>query len=512
MENALSHGMRMPCKNIIQRVLLVQPPAFSNNLRTDMNPNIPLGLAYIGAVLEKGGYDVSILDALIEGFDREERVSSEKIRVGLSSSDIENLVRRASPDVVGISSMFTSQRKNVHELAGIVKKVNPKIPVIIGGAHPTAVPDALLEDSNIDVLVMGEGENTIIPLLECIENGRDFSNLDGVAYRDSQGRFVFQPKTSYIRDLDSIPFPARHLLPMEKYFSVGIRHGGYGKGKRSISIITSRGCPYRCNFCTAHKVFTRRPRLRSAENVLTEINQAIKAYNIDEIFFEDDQLLSKRSRILELLDGLRKFELLWDTPNGVSPWLLTDEVLKKMRESGCYRVNLAVESGSQDVLKNMINKPVHLEKVPKVVQSIRKFGMTPGMFIVAGNIGRERVETLEEVRESFQFARKVRIFPHVSILTAYPGAEVLSIAEEKGYLVPGFDWDNLVINKPQLQTPEWTPAQLKRVVDQEMVKTRWWLFLASPKMSILNVIKSFIRNPIQTTKEALLFIKRSIFT
>jgi len=493
----------------LKKVLLIQPPAFSDNLRRNMNPNAPLGIAYIGAVLEKAGYDVRILDAFIEGWYNEERINEEKIRVGLPFDQIKKVIADFNPDVVGVTSMFTSQRKNAHQVAQVAKEVDPEIVVIFGGAHVTAATDSVLEDPNVDVAVLGEGDNVIVRLVKCIETNGDLRELDGVGYHGANGAQVVIEKTSQLDNLDEIPFPARHLLPMEKYFAAGIRHGGYGKGKRAASMITSRGCQYRCNFCTAFKVFTRKPRMRSIENVIAEIEEMKSRYNIDEIFFEDDQIIAKQRRAGDLFDAIARFKLHWDTPNGVSPWLLTDEIIGKMKASGCYRINIAIESGNQWVLDNIIDKPVKLKDVPRVVESIRRNGMEVGTYLVVGNIGYSAVETLEQVKDSFRFARKLKVYPHTSLLTAYPGSEVLEIAKKKGYLVPGFEWDNLIIQKFQLQTPLWTPQQLMALVARENTKTHIWALLCSPTNTLKTIWKRLSGDPFGTVRGMARFTHRS---
>jgi anaerobic magnesium-protoporphyrin IX monomethyl ester cyclase len=476
----------------IRKVMLIQPPAWCNNMRSDMNPNVPLGIAYIAATLIENGYEVTMLDAFIEGWDIETRLSPDRLRVGLPFEEIRDRIAAEAPDAVGITSMFTAQRKNMHKVAELVKDVDPNTVVVVGGAHPTSAPTSVLEDPNVDAIVLGEGDNSITSLLKTIESDGDLASLDGVGFCDDDGQMVIQDKTQQIEDLDTLPFPARHLLPMEKYFNAGVRHGGPNKGNRAASLITSRGCQYRCNFCTAFKVFTRRPRMRSTENVMAELEELVNTYKVDEIFFEDDQLIAKQRHSGEIFDAIAEnFNFVWDTPNGVSAWLLNDEIIGKMKASGCYRINLAIESGNQDVLKNIINKPVKLDHIPGLVKLIKKHGMEPTIFLVAGNIARDRVETLDEIRDSFRFARRIGVNPFVSYLTAYPGSEVLDIAEEKGYLVPGFDWDNLMINKQQLQTSEWTPEQLQAVVERERTKTRLYIWLMSPG----KLLARLVRNP-----------------
>ena len=494
----------------LRKVLLIQPPAFSNNARGDMNPNAPLGIAYIASTLEREQFEVKILDAFIEGWAQETRISDDKILVGLTFEQIKEFVAQNNPDVVGITSMFTSQRKNAHQVARAVKDVNKEIVVIFGGAHPTSVPVSVIEDHCVDVAVLGEGENVIAPLIRCIEADADLRQLDGIAFRDTSGNSCVIPKTTTVDDLDKLPFPARHLLPMEKYFAAGVRHGGVGKGKRAVSMITSRGCQYHCNFCTAFKVFTRRPRMRSIENVLSEIDELITKYQIDEIFFEDDQIIAKQRRAADLFDAMAtRYKLYWDTPNGVSPWLLDDEILGKMKAAGCYRVNIAIESGNQWVLDNIINKPVKLDQIPQLVKDIRRHGMEVGTYLVVGNIGRDAVETLDQIKESFAFCRKLKVFPHASLLTAYPGSEVLEIAQQKGYLIPDFDWDNLIIQKSQLQTPLWTPEQLVKLVELERLKTRWWVMLCFPLSTLQHLATRLIREPVATARKILRFAATS---
>jgi len=464
----------------ISKVLLIAPPSMTNNERSDTSPATSLGIGYIAAVLEKAGYEVKILDAFVEGWEQEVRVSPEKLLVGMPFEDIKEFIAAEKPDVVGISSMFTIQQNNAHQVARVTKEVDPNIKVIVGGAHPTSAIEMVLSDPNVDVVVLGEGDNSIVPLLEALERDTPLTTLDGVAYRGSDGRLVIQPKTKITMDLDEIPYPARHLMPMDKYFAANAKHGGAPKGHRASSFITSRGCQYRCNFCTAYKVFTRIPRMRSIENVVGEVQELVTKYGVDEIFFEDDQFIAKTRHTGALLDALAEFKIMFDTPNGTSPWLLDENMISKMANAGWHTLWLAIESGNQDILKNVINKPVKLDEVPEVTRLARKYGLDVMAFIVVGNITRGRVETLDEVRDSFRFVRKIRVRPQVSYLTGYPGSEVLEIAEENNWLIPGFDWNNHSSERQQIQTPLWSPEEIRHVVEDERLKTMAWYWLTNP--------------------------------
>jgi magnesium-protoporphyrin IX monomethyl ester (oxidative) cyclase len=483
----------------MRRILLIQPPYNCAAHKTDLTPNPPLGLAYVAAVLDQCGFEVEILDAFVEGWDHESAASPGIVRVGLPFDAIRRIVAEKAPDAVGIAAMFTSQRKNVSAVAAVVKEIDPAVYVIVGGAHATAAPEMVLSDPNVDVAVLGEGEDVIVPLLQALENGEGLSSVYGVAYRSPDGSLITKERQNAIVDVNAIPFPARRLLPMEKYFSLPSRHGGMKVRTRPANIVASRGCPYRCNFCTAFKVFGRKARRRSVENILAELDELVNKYQVNELYFEDDQFLANLNHAERLLDAMveRRYDLSWDTPNGISPWLLNDRLLGKMKASGCYHVNMAVESGSQWVLDNLIRKPVRVKHIPELVRRIQHHGMTAGIFLVIGNIGKAGVETKEQIEESFRLLEKARPdTQHISILTPYPGSQVLEVALEKGYLVPEFDWDNLVIEKGNLQTPEWTSNELVEMRNKVLVRIAFASMLKHPQNMVQLVWKALRNDPL----------------
>ena len=491
----------------IQKVLLVLPQEFKPTDRPAvLHLNPPLGIGYIAAALENEGYDVSVIDSVVEGYNNSEHVDDTMVRIGISDDELRGRIQDIRPDVVGISSMFTMQRRNTHRVAEIVKNIDSEIPVIVGGAHPTAAPDQVLADENVDIVVLSEGDNSIGPVIDAFKKGAGFKSLDGVAYRGPEG-IIIQEKRNVINDLDILPFPARHLLPMEKYLEVGARHGGaLTPGTRPASLISSRGCQFRCNFCTAFKVFGRLPRVRSIDSVMSEIDELVNDYGVNWLFFEDDQLIAKVAHAEALFDAIieRNYGISWDTPNGVSAWLLNEKLLHKMAKSGCTTVNLALESGNQYVLDKIINKPVKLHQIPPLVETIRKTGMEIGAFLVVGNFSDNGVETLDQIRDSFRMARALKVTPNVSYLAPYPGSDVLNIAQKKGYLIDDFDWDKCVCVEINVTTPEWTPEQLRQVVEEEMEKTVMsyrlynttnWLYKAVPRL-----ILEMKSNPIKAVK------------
>jgi len=453
--------------NRLERILLIQPPVTSYQLG-DFTPNMPLGLAYIAAVLEKNGYQVKILDALIEGWQNIRELPSGKFQIGLTSEQIKEEIKNFMPNVVGISSMFTSQWHNVASIAQLVKELNKDIPVVVGGAHPTAVPDQALDHKSVDFAVVGEGEVTFLELLKRIENSSDLASLKGLAFKRGGGKII-NYRDEFIKDLDTIPFPARHLLPLEKYFSTGLSHGGLRKRRRFSPIVTSRGCPARCIFCSAYKMWGRHFRARSPENVIAEIKYIKDSLGIEEMSIEDDNFTYDKERASKICDLMvqENLDIAWDTPNGIALYSIDEELIKKMKESGCYRLSFAIESGNQEFLNKVIKKPLKLEFVPQLINYARRLGIEISVFFIVGIPG----ETEKTIRDSFRFSRKIGVFrPFISIATPYPGTQMLDLCEENGYLVEGFDQANLTIKQYNIQTPALPINKLKKILGEENFK------------------------------------------
>jgi len=207
----------MKIKKDIKDVLLIMPPAtIAGEYTKEIQP--PLGLAYVAACMEKD-YNVKVLDAACEGWNEERKESDNLVTYGLSFENIKESIKDFNPDVVGVSCLYSMQYKNAHKVCRITKELDKDILTIVGGAHPTVLPQKTLEDTNVDFVILGEGESSTKELLDAIQRGEMISDIDGIAFR-SQGEIIVNPKTKFIQDLDKIPFPARHLLPMQKYFRI----------------------------------------------------------------------------------------------------------------------------------------------------------------------------------------------------------------------------------------------------------------------------------------------------
>jgi magnesium-protoporphyrin IX monomethyl ester (oxidative) cyclase len=390
--------------------------------------------------------------------------------------------------------MFTVQNRNAHRTYEVVKRVDPGIITVAGGNHATATAEETLSDRNLDFVVLGEGEEVLHRLIQAIESGGDFRKVRAIGFREGRSVVVSRER-NFVDDLDVFPFPARHLLPMERYFEIGLSHGGYLRRERYTPFVTSRGCPARCTFCSISIVSGRRYRYRSPGNVVEELRQVVRDYGIQEILFEDDNLTLNVKRAEAVFDRMieANLGLIWNTPNGVAAFALTPSLMDKMKAAGCYQINVAIESGSEEVLKNVIKKPLKLERIPPLVDHARRIGLDVGAFLVAGMPG----ETLEQVRESFRFVRRLKIFtPHLSIATPYPGTEMYRLCKEKGYLLPGFSYDNLSIQFANIQTPDWTPEELKALVDREQFLLRLRHYFRNPKALLGVAFEHLRRGPV----------------
>jgi len=483
-------------KRKIKKVLLFVPPAFTFKDNLDINPLPPLGLGYLGAMLGNIGIETKIVDCLIEGWNNRVDVGGNTIRVGLDFNKIGEIVKYFSPDIVGVNNLFTRQRENSHAIYGLTKKINKDIITIAGGAHSTVMPELVLSDKNVDFVVIGEGEETIIDLINFIQGNADISALDGVGYRENGDIKIIQ-KSRFVSDLDKLPFPARHLLNMEKYFGLKSSHGAR-QCERFSPIITSRGCPVGCTFCSAHHVWGRPFRKRSPENVLREMIELKSKYGIEELLFEDDNFNLDIKRAEEIFDLMirNKLGFKWDTPNGVSAFALNEGLIEKMKAAGCYKLNIAVESGNQDVLKNIIKKPVDLKKVKSLVRFAKSINLETNIFLIIGMPG----ETIRQMWDSYRFAEELGIYnPFISVATPYPGSELYEKCIERGYIKNSF-LDNLYITSCSISTEDWTGEDVRKVLEQGYDSLRLKSYHQHPVLLLKKLFEKTIKDPIGSIK------------
>jgi anaerobic magnesium-protoporphyrin IX monomethyl ester cyclase len=474
----------------IRRLLLISPPAFTFKAPRDVNPLPPMGLGYLASVAEGLGTEVRILDCLVRGWSHEEEVNDQLIRVGLSERDMEDQIRNFNPDMVGINCQFSRQYKIYHSLFALVKRVGPDIVTIAGGPHTTVCPEEVLGDPHCDFIISGEAEEAFRDLIIALNGDKDTASIDGLGWK-SGGQLHINPKQNVVADLDSIVFPAYHLMDLDRYFGLAESHGPRHK-KKFAPIITSRGCPAQCAFCSAHRVWGRRYRVRSVDNVLKEMRLLKDVYGIEEIMFEDDNVTANPKRAKELFRRMveEKFNFTWDTPNGVGVWSMDTEMIDLMKESGCVNLNFPVESGSQEVLNDIIKKPLKLAKVKELMGYCKKIGLNTGMFLVVGMPG----EKISDMWKSFRFAAECGCYsPHISVATPYPGSELFDDCTKNNYFARSFSLDDLFIKSFTIKTADWDEDILRKTI------LKGYLFLR---------LSQIVKEPLQFLKWALMKAKR----
>ncbi|MEM4599470.1 MAG: radical SAM protein [Candidatus Methanomethylicaceae archaeon] len=438
--------------------MLINPP-ITTNLETASILGLkapPLGLAYIAGVLEKEGYDVKIIDA--SALD----ISNEKL--GL-------ILKKESPDVIGVTST-TPTIYDAMKTIVTAKKYCPDSITVMGGYHITFLPEeTMMECPELDIGVIGEGEATIIDLLKYLEGRKSISEVDGIIYR-KEGKIIKNKPRKLIENLDEIPFPARHLLPLDRYTILGERH-------RLGNVMTSRGCPFRCIFCSSSLFYGRRFRARSPKNVVDEIEELVYKYNIKSIEIVDDTFTINIKRAWEIAKEIinRGLDIWWAC--GARVDLVTKGLLKIFKKAGCEVIYYGIESGSEKVLK-ILKKGITLEQVKKAVKWAKEVSLeVVGSFII-GTPG----ETKEDVMKTIKFAKDCDLdFAQFTAMTPYPGTEVYEIAKKEGLLLTK-DWSKYTTILPVMRTKELSEKEISSLIDKAYKS-----FYLRPKFIIKQLMK-----------------------
>jgi anaerobic magnesium-protoporphyrin IX monomethyl ester cyclase len=361
------------------RVLLINPP-YPRFPADPKNASPPLGLAYIAAVLEPQRHTVKITDCVVEGFATETEVGNRTV-YGLSIRQLLQIIKEYRPDIIGISCMFSTLDSIVKDLSRRIKGEFPEITIVLGGTHATVLAEQLVREPSIDYVVRGEGEHAFPRLVEHLEQKRPVETVNNLTWLDN-GEIHSTPQ-EFIEDIDKLPLPARHLLNMEGYIRIGHLQGLTKKGTRATTLITSRGCPAKCVFCSIHAVWGNKFRAHSPEYVLNEMQQLRDKYGIEHLVFEDDNMTLDRARAEAIFRGMvdRGFDFSWTAPNGVALWTLDAGLLTLMRESGCYWLSLGVESGDPKTLREIIHKPLQIDKINYIVKVCKRLRSTRQRFL-----------------------------------------------------------------------------------------------------------------------------------
>ena len=397
------------------KILLINPPysaeeRYGKDLGRFGPLNEPLGLAYIAANLEKAGHEVAILDAPA---------------LGIGSSEIPPLMAGRGYGIVGVTMLTPMYARSI-EVVRVIRGASPDCAIVVGGAHPTILPrETLLENPEIDFAVMGEGERVMVSLARAMEQGRGWSDIPGIAYREG-GEIRVHPPQSPVADLDDLPMPARHLLPMDSYRMTRSR----SRSSHAYTVSVARGCPFECGFCC--RIFGRKVRHHSVARILEEIRLLVESYGAKEINLEADTLTLNKAFLFSLCEGLiasgLSKRIVWTCESRVDT--VNPELLKKMKEAGCWQISYGVETGTQRLLE-IIQKGITLEQIEKTFRITKKVGISIRAFYMLGL----PTETREESLRTISFARKLDAgWSQFTLFTPFPGTVLYDLALREGGL------------------------------------------------------------------------------
>jgi anaerobic magnesium-protoporphyrin IX monomethyl ester cyclase len=377
----------------------------------------PLNLMYLAGALEEASFSVKIMD-------------DDLYHLGFQK--MANLVSKIDPKVVGVTAT-TATVKNALKYVKAVKTLLPNVLTVIGGPHTTFMPVETLKDENsLDIVVMGEGEATIVDLLEKYERfGRDkLSEIQGIAYRNGDKISQNSPR-KLIQNLDDIPFPARHLIPFNEYKMSRNQAGG---------MITSRGCVFSCNYCSSSLIMGKKFRYRSPENVVNEIEELVYEYDVREIAFLDDIFMLNKKRSFEIANEIKDRELDINFVASSRVNTVSKELLESLKSSGMNTLYCGVESGSQRVL-DLMGKGITLKQAEDAIKAAKDVKIDVlGSFII-GYPG----ETSEEIDKTIDFSIKLSPdYSQFSILTPFPGTPIYYDLKQRG-LLDTEDWSKYTV-------------------------------------------------------------------
>lgn len=414
----------------IMSILLVNPPRIisKGNIWKKIDRALPpLGLAFIASYLEKKKEKVFILDLQAEN---------------MSHAQFQSRLEELRPDFIGITST-TVEIEGALSIAKLSKGILPGAKIIFGGVHPSVMPDEVLSDDYVDFVVRGEGE---FALSELISGMKNISNILNLSYKQD-GKIIHNSFRPVIENLDEMPMPAYHLLPMKRY------KPSVGNYKRlpSISMIATRGCPGRCTFCYTG-ISGKRTRTHSASYLLEQIKLLQKDFKIKEISFYDDTFTAFRENVREFCERIikEKIDITWSCMSRID--FIDEEILRLMKHAGCHQIGYGLESANPEILRN-IRKPMELDLARKVVIITKKSGIDVRAMFMLGNPG----ETEDTLKKTLRFA--IEIDPDIAIFNItvpMPGTEMYEWAKGHGYLlkVPWseFDLANTVMRLPTIST------------------------------------------------------------
>lgn len=449
----------------------------------------PIGLLSIATVIKNAGHEVRVLDGVLEDFNLPE-------------------IKSFAADIVGFS-FVTTYYQTTKNAIDVIRPILPEALFCAGGVHPTALPEKTLRAMELDFVIIGEGEETILALIDrCLDGKKGqeiYKGIKGVAYLDHNNTFVKEALRP-LQDMTKLPIPQREFLDFEKY----ITFPGTIKGKpllRSASLIVSRGCPYDCIFCGNKIMWRSKLRFRTPEQAIEEVNYLHNTYGIKGFYFVDNLFTGNKKWILKLCDLMQElpFEIYWECNARVDT--ITDELIAKMKKAGCVQMDFGLESGSNEVLR-ILKKKTCLEKAEEAFKILNKHGVRTAATFIIGTPG----ETLNQMKKTFRFAK--RINPDnvcFNFVTPYPGTELYDDAIKNQWIAKDikFDeaWVSRLASRPVLaaEYPAETLSKLRRKFHRGFF-LRNYINLPNIYLGFV-LLQTIIKTPLKFIKITVYFVK-----
>ena len=391
----------------------------------------PLGMAYMASIMRKNGYDVGLIDGYAMKYDKDELIER---------------IRQENPDILMFGTV-TPAFRTVIEWLEIIKHNFPNVPIILGGPHTTIFPKETLTHKVIDYVIVGEAWYTLPELMDSLKNKGDLSNVKGIGFRDGE-EIIITPPRERIKSWDGIPFPARDLLPNFKYSST------ISKRKPVTSIVTAQGCPFKCTYCAADRFVV----FRDAIEVADEVEECVNKYGIKEILFYDETFTVNQARAMKICDeiirrGINK-KIVFAIRTRAD--CLTKELVDKIAEAGCVRINFGIETADEEALKKM-RRFLPKEKIKQAVKWSQDAGIDVLGFFMIGVPG----ETVESIKNTINFAKELNLdYVIFTKLTISPNTELFNeVQQEKDIdywkkFTLGEDVDESEVRLPSCSVPD----------------------------------------------------------
>jgi anaerobic magnesium-protoporphyrin IX monomethyl ester cyclase len=416
------------------KVALVIPPAF--DIRKLWCPNLPIGLAYLAAVIEQSGHELKVFDCLTLGLDHK----------GLGRE-----FASYQPDVVGITSV-TPTINSAYLTAKVAKENAPNAVVVLGGPHATFLDrEVLTEEPAIDIIVRGEGEITAVELFSKLFGLGDLGSVAGITFRKN-GDVIRTPDRPFIQNLDDLPYPAYQYFELKKYRFFG---------RTILPILTSRGCPFQCSYCVSSRMAGKEFRGRDPLKVVDELEWLKSNHDAGAgaFSFYDDAFTYDKERAIKICNEMRKrkINIPWDAQTRVDR--ISKEVLNAMKAADCQLLSFGAESGCQKILDS-VHKRTTVEMNEAAVKMAKKAGLSVAMSVIIGYPG----ETKESLKQTYDFIRRAEPdYVYLCLATPYPGTHLSSYLQELGWKVSK-DWSKYDLQIPVFENP--------LLPDLDLVKSR----------------------------------------